>query len=345
MFLLPLRINNPEGMNKELFRTVVNAGKASDLITPDDAVLFMGSCFAGNMGAFMSEARFPVAINPFGVLYNPMSIGHAFNALIQNATPTSGDLFFNNDLWHSFFHHGKFSHPDREVAVEQIQEATLAGHLFLKKTRFLVITFGSAYVYEHKGLQQVVANCHKFPETEFSRYLLEPEEIVEAYKDLIVRLRVFNPALNIIFTVSPVRHLKDGAHGNQLSKAVLLLAVEKLTTLFEKVTYFPAYEIVLDELRDYRFFDEAMTQPNPVAVKYVWQRFMESSLSADAQHFFKEMQQIIRARNHRPSGHATTGQLLFIQNTLELIDSLSVRYPEAFLDDDRDHFKKILEKF
>jgi hypothetical protein len=332
-------------MNKEIFRTLVPVSKAPELMTPEDGVLFMGSCFAGNMGKYMSDARFSVLINPFGVLYNPISIADAFTAFIENSTPAKEELFFHNELWHSFSHHGQFSHPNPIEVIEKIQDSTSKGHNFLKKARFLVITFGTSYVYEHKKMQRVVANCHKFPDSDFSRYRLEPEEIIEAYKDLIIKLRVFNPDLNIVFTVSPIRHMKDGAHGNQVSKSVLLLAVEKLTALFEKVWYFPAYEIVLDELRDYRFYDEAMTHPNDIAVKYIWNKFMEATFSHESQNYYKEVQKVIRARNHQPSVHNTDQAHLFFQNSLDLVDSLSDQYPHVNLHGDREYFKKMLSTY
>lgn len=332
-------------MNHNQFRTIVSVPKAPVLINPGHRVLFIGSCFAGNMGKFMGDARFPVSINPFGVLYNPFSIGGALQSLMNKTIPEETDLVFYNGLWHSFFHHGSFSNPEPSEVIAKVSEATLTGHQFLKNASFAVITFGTAYVYEHTKLQRVVANCHKFPENDFNRYLLDVDDIVDAYKDLIVQLRVFNPELNIIFSVSPVRHLKDGAHGNQLSKAVLLLAVEQLTMLFEKVWYFPAYEIVLDELRDYRFYDEVMTQPNEMAVKYIWNRFVESTFSKEAQSYNKEIQKIISARNHRSSGFVTPEYRLFLQNTLELIHSLSARYPQASLESDREFFQQKLNSF
>lgn len=330
-------------MNKTLFRTPVTVAKTSDSIRPGDGILFMGSCFAGNMGRFMVEARFPALVNPFGVLYNPFSIARAFNAMMDLQIPDESELVYNNGLWHSFYYHGNFSHPEATEVVRQIRETTLLSHTLLKNARFLVITFGTAYVYEHRDLHQVVANCHKFSESDFNRYLLDPEDIIAHYKELIVALRVYNPTLHIIFTVSPVRHLKDGAHGNQLSKSVLLLAVEQLTSLFDKVWYFPAYEIVLDELRDYRFYDAAMTQPNDIAINYIWEQFMDATFSKEAHDYYNEVQKVIRARLHRHTGHKTAEYRMFLQKTLDLVRSLSTRYPKALLDSDRKLFESKLE--
>ncbi len=327
-------------MNTELFRTVVPINKAPSLISPFDYVIFMGSCFANKMGKFMSEARFPVMINPYGVLYNPVSISQSFESIINNTPVNEDQLFYTNGLWHSFFHHGKFNNPDQDIIIQQINNATFNAHNFLKHARFVIITFGSSFVYEHKHLNKVVANCHKFHEDNFIRYILEPDEIIDLYKDLIVKLRVFNPEINIILTISPVRHLKDGAHGNQLSKAVLLLALEKITSLFEKTWYFPAYEIMLDELRDYRFYDDAMTQPNETAIKYIWSRFTETNFSCEGKNFIKEVQKVIRARNHRHSGHNTVAYRAFLRQSLDLIYSLSARYPGINLESDLDFFQQ-----
>ena len=310
----------------------VTVAKTSDSIRPGDGILFMGSCFAGNMGRFMVEARFPALVNPFGVLYNPFSIARAFNAMMDLQIPDESELVYNNGLWHSFYYHGSFSHPEATEVVRQIRETTLLSH-----------TLGTAYVYEHRDLHQVVANCHKFPESDFNRYLLDPEDIIAHYKELIVALRVYNPTLHIIFTVSPVRHLKDGAHGNQLSKSVLLLAVEQLTSLFDKVWYFPAYEIVLDELRDYRFYDAAMTQPNDIAINYIWEQFMDATFSKEAHDYYNEVQKVIWARLHRNTGHKTAEYRMFLQKTLDLVRSLSTRYPKSLLESDRKLFESKLE--
>ncbi|GAO28017.1 GSCFA domain-containing protein [Geofilum rubicundum] len=307
-------------------------------------MLFIGSCFAGNIGQKMADARFFTMVNPYGVLYNPLSVAGAIEAIMENRMVTADDLVERDGLWHSFMHHGRFSHPDLTTAVTRINQSTEEAHRFLQQAEYVMVTFGTAYVYEHKLEQRVVANCHKFPDFDFNRYLLEPEEIIEVWKDLIVRLRVFNPAIKIFFTVSPVRHWKDGAHGNQVSKSVLFLAVDKLVHLFEKVSYFPAYEIVMDELRDYRFFDAAMMHPNEVAVDYVWQRFSQSRLSPEAQNYLQEVSKIVRARLHRPSGYPTASYQGFVQKTLEHLFELSRRYPAARLEDDKKWFQNILDQ-
>jgi hypothetical protein len=331
-------------MEKELFRLPVEVLKADNLIETKDKSLFIGSCFANNMGKFMDEARFPVMLNPFGVLYNPMSIANTINSLINPFDKDNLELEFNNGLWHSFFHHGMFSRPTQEETIAEIQNAVSKTALFLKETHYLVLTFGTSYVYEHKEKARIVANCHKFDANMFNRYLLEPDEIVETYTDLIVRLRVYNPSLKIILTVSPVRHLKDGAHGNQISKSALLLAIEKIVERFDGVVYFPAYEIVMDELRDYRFYDAVMIQPNETAIKYIWEKFVNAYFSDEAQNYYNQVQKIIKARNHRLSGFVNENSRTFIYNTLKHIDLLISQFPYVLLEQDRKYFLKILDQ-
>jgi len=331
-------------MQKDPFRTVVQISRSQNLINVDSSVLFIGSCFADNVGNKMAEARFSTMVNPYGVLYNPLSVASSLDAMIDRSLITQEDLVERDGLWHSFMHHGRFSHSDLNTVVNNINNATKRANSFLKDIEYLAVTFGTAYVYEHKMEQRVVANCHKFPESDFNRYLLEPDEIIDIWKDLIVRLRIFNPSIKIIFTVSPVRHLRDGAHGNQVSKSVLFLALDKLVNLFSKVNYFPAYEIVMDELRDYRFYDQAMTHPNQVAIDYIWQRFTQTQLSGEAQNFVKEISRITKARSHRPIGNNTDAYISFVQQTLDKIHFLSRRYPSVDLEDDLLWFQDILDR-
>lgn len=330
-------------MEKDLFRTVVPIPKYSNLIETKDKILFIGSCFASNMGKFMEEARFPVMVNPFGVLYNPMSISWTINSLLTQFDAGDLNLVYDNGLWHSLFHHGKFSCKTPEETVNEINSVSKETGLFLKEIDYLILTFGTSFVYEHKEKVHIVANCHKLNENLFNRYMLEPEEIIETYTDLIINLKVYNPNLKIILTVSPVRHLKDGAHGNQVSKAVLLLAIEKLITRFEGVFYFPAYEIVIDELRDYRFYDSAMIQPNETAVKYIWEQFMNAFFSDEATNFYRQVQKIIKARNHRLSGNVSENLQIFINNTLTRIESLMKQFPYTLLEQDRRYFINSLQ--
>jgi len=321
------------------FHTTVTIKKSDTSISVNSGVLFMGSCFAENIGNIMAENRFPVLINPHGVLYNPFSIATSLKQILANSPINENELFFLNDLWHSFMHHGRFSQPDAAETVRLINEATNRAHQFIQKCRFIVITLGTAMVYEHKETGRIVANCHKFPSQTFNRYRLNIEEITTELKESIISLRWLNPKIHVILSVSPIRHLKDGAHGNQLSKSTLLLAVDRLTDLFENISYFPAYEIMMDELRDYRFYDAGMTHPSDTAIKYIWKRFSETYLTNDARSFALEAGKIAKARHHRPSNTNTPAYRDFLFKALEATNSLSQRYPEALLENDKKWFQ------
>ncbi len=323
------------------FRTIVTVPDAEHKIEISSGVFLIGSCFSDNIGEYLTETRFPALVNPFGVLYNPLSIKHAFYNILENRVTTTNNLFHLNDLWHSFQHHGKFSHPDASIATANINKSTLDAHSFLKKAEFIIITFGTAFVYYHKELQQVVANCHKFPHDNFTRKLITTEEIVNEWEKLITKLRAFNPKVKLIFTVSPVRHWKDSAHGNQISKSILLLAIEKLKLQFENIWYFPAYEILLDELRDYRFYKTDMLHPNETALNYIWKRFSESTLSDEARHYYKEAKKIQLARQHKLIGHPSSSFKQFVQQTIENINRLSDQYPSSLIKKDKEYFEKL----
>jgi hypothetical protein len=326
------------------FHTSITIKKADTSISVNSGVLFMGSCFAENIGNIMAGNRFPVMINPHGILYNPSSIATSLKQILANSPINENELSFLNDLWHSFMHHGRFSQPEAAETVRLINEATNRAHQFILKCHFIVITLGTAMVYEHKETGRVVANCHKFPPQTFNRYRLNIDEITTELKEAIISLRSLNPKINIILSVSPIRHLKDGANVNQLSKATLLLAVNRLTSLFENISYFPAYEIMMDELRDYRFYDAGMTHPSDTAIKYIWKRFSETYLTNDARSFTLEAEKIVKTRNHRPSNVNSPAYRDFLFKALEATNSLSQRYPEALLENDKEWFQAQLNQ-
>ncbi len=257
------------------FRTQVDIAHAKEEISYQDRILFLGSCFSDHISEKMASYGFAVTSNPFGTLYNPLSIAACLSILLSDDAVTEAEdwakhTVSHDGLWHSFLHHGRFSHADKETFIEQIATSIHAGRAALRDATTLIITFGTAWVYEHNG--QIVSNCHKIPEAAFTRRRLLIDEIVAVWQPLLDRLAA--QGKRVIFTVSPIRHKRDGFPANQLSKATLLLAIEQLGT------YFPAYEIVLDELRDYRFFAEDMVHPSSVAVDYVWERFAETYFSA-----------------------------------------------------------------
>lgn len=256
-----------------------------------ERILLLGSCFAENIGAKLAENKFNVDINPFGTLYNPASIAAALRMLLHPERFTANDLFRHEGVYHSFTHHSRFSSTSETECLEKINDRLFASAQEIRKTGYMVITLGTAYVYRLKSSGQVVANCHKLPEKMFDRSMLSVAEIVSEWKELLLSLWEQCPDLKILFTVSPIRHWKDGAHGNQLSKATLLLAADTLQTAYpERIAYFPAYEIMMDELRDYRFYATDMLHPSELAVDYIWQRLQKISYPMKRKAFLKNGQ-------------------------------------------------------
>lgn len=319
------------------FRTEIQISKPPIQIRYADKLCFLGSCFAEAIGERFKESRLITQINPFGILYNPVSVAQSIDMLMNPKEIEKSELHQKDGLWHSFHHHGKFSSPDKDLAVRQINKSLHEGSIFLKEANVLFITFGTSYVYEHINLQKVVSNCHKFPASDFNRYRLEVEEVVAQYKNLIVQLSVYNPSIQIVFTISPVRHWKDGAHGNQISKSVLLLAVDQLVELFNNVHYFPSYELVLDDLRDYRFFNEDMIHPNKLATDYIWDK-IQIWFDDTTKRFCNATTQLTKARNHKPLFPDSEEYSNFLESTLERVNKLIDQYPEANFVNDRDFF-------
>jgi len=321
------------------FRTVVKLRESDIKISYDSTLLFLGSCFSENIGDRFKDRHFSIEVNPFGVLYNPDSVKQGLEILLKKRLFDESVLFGYQGRWHSFFHHSRFSMPDKSSALEQINRNIIKGHETLKRADFLFITFGTAWVYENVDDGNIVANCHKLPASHFRRYRLEVEDIVKSYSELIDELKALNPDINIIFTVSPVRHLKDGAHGNQLSKSVLLLAVEELVRENENVDYFSAYELVMDDLRDYRFYAEDMVHPGKLAVDYIWDRLSEVYFDSKAKSFVKEIEKILKARAHRPFNKNGPEYNKFAGGVLERLEKLEKQFPGVDVEELTDFFR------
>ena len=286
----------------------------------------LGSCFIENIGKLLIDNKFNVDLNPFGVLYNPVSIRRAIDILLQQKEFTKNDIFFHNGLYHSFFHHGSFSDIDKDKCLEKINTQLRHSVQSLRNTDVLFITFGTAYVYRSKEKNMVVGNCHKLPSSHFDRYRLSVDDIVKEWDDLIQRLREINPSLQILFTISPIRHLRNGAHDNQLSKSTLLLAIDELAQSNQGIHYFPSYEIVLDELRDYRFYNEDMVHPNNVAINYIWQRFAETYFREDTLSIIEEWAKIHLALNHKAFNPESDGHKYFLRQTLLKLKAFNEKY-------------------
>ena len=260
------------------FRTIIDINKSFP-ISHSDKIMLLGSCFSDNIGQCLACRGFDVCINPFGTLYNPASILQALSDLIDKEKFDEGEVFEYNGLWHSFRHHSKFSKQTKEEALNIINHKFAKAKEFLEETKVLIITFGTAFVYSNIETSEIVANCHKLPAKNFERYRLDVDQIVKEWGVFLSGFEEKFPGLKIIFTVSPIRHLADGAHGNQISKSTLLVAVDKLLECLSFTSYFPSYEIMMDELRDYRFYAADMKHPSDVAVQYIFERFSDTYFS------------------------------------------------------------------
>lgn len=322
------------------FRTVVDILPSEVIISHHQSLLLMGSCFAQSIGEKLAGAKFCTTVNPFGVLYNPSSIKKALERMLSGRMYDECDLFEYQGRWHSFEYHSSFSFETKEKTLKNMNEQLSVVAESVKNTDFLLFTFGTAWVYRLQESGEVVSNCHKLPAKMFIRLRLNVEEIVHDYKELITTLRKINPKVKVIFTVSPIRHWKDGANENNLSKAVLLLSVEALCKELEAVYYFPSYEIVLDELRDYRFFAEDMFHPSSQAIDYVWERFSETYFSVETKNLLKQIEKIRQSASHRPFAPDTEEYRKFVYQQLQIIAKLEQRYPTLKLDIEKNKFQQ-----
>jgi hypothetical protein len=325
-------------------RTTFPVNPSRSKINYDTPVLFIGSCFAEEIGSRMTEGKMNVMINPTGIVYNPHSVGNTIDIVLGNRIFTEDDIYKYDSKHLSFSHSTDFSSESKSKALNRINSSTSDANHFLKKARFLIISFGTARIYRFKESNKIVSNCHKLPQSFFSREMLTVEEIISDWSGILDRLHSFNNDLHVIFTISPVRHWKDGAHGNQLSKSILFLAVEKLLEHQKVEGYFPAYELVMDDLRDYRFYADDMLHPSQAAVEYIWKIFSDCYFETGTMELWKEVQGIAKARNHRLFSDSPTGKKEFANHILEKIAAIEKKHPDINLARERSHFLKMISE-
>lgn len=325
-----------------LFRTDIDIPKSNSKITYNSRSVFIGSCFTENIGNKLFELKFPVDINPFGIQYNPKSVKNSLDLLIDKKVFAQDDIHFANEQWYSFYHHSKFSNSDKEKCLNKINSGINYSSKFLRNADILFITFGTAWVYQLKETKEIVSNCHKLPANQFNRLLLDVDDIYNDYLILIKRLLQLDSKLKIIFTVSPIRHLKDGAVENQISKSTLILAVNKLKKHFDNVEYFPSYEIMMDELRDYRFYADDMFHINKTAINYIWKKFSETFFDDNTSNIILKIEKIIRNKNHKPFNPESQQYKDFLKSNLDKINNLLQQYPYINLEDEKHFFNDSL---
>ena len=306
-----------------LFTTPVNI-KPNKSIDHNSRIVMLGSCFAENIGKKLIDCGFNVVMNPMGILYNPISIHNALQRIIEGREFTEDELFYHNGLWASFMHHGSFSHSDKNEALRIMNERLHQAHQQLQNATHLIITFGSAEVYEHNG--QVVANCHKLPSRQFTHRLLSTNEITTPYYSLFPAPYSLLP----IFTISPVRYLGEGAHHGQINKATLLLATDQICCE-TGADYFPSYEIMMDELRDYRYYATDMIHPSEVAIDYIFERFTTTYLTEEAIRTAEEIKKIKKSLSHRPLHPDSEEYQKFKKKLSQQIDMITEKYPNIKL--------------
>ena len=306
----------------------MKTGENRSWLHHSDSVVLLGSCFSDNMGGKMHGALINALVNPMGTLYNPMSIASGVQRLIECRPMAGQELFMQSGVWNSYDFHSRYSLPDKQVTLDRMNQRIELGHKTLRQAQLLTITLGTAIVYRLRSTGQVVANCHKVPQHEFERKMASVPEMAQVLDGMLTALHQFNPNLRIIFTVSPIRHIADGLDVNSLSKASLRVAIQNaIVSHQEYCDYFPAYEIMLDDLRDYRFYTSDMVHPSDVAVEYIWQAFQATYLDDRSALAVARCERVHKRLQHRPMSANRETVERFNNDTASVVRNLIKEYP------------------
>ena len=305
------------------FRTEIEKIETSVSIDYSSKLFLIGSCFTDNIGKLLDSNKFNILTNPFGVLYNPISVSNSVKNIINKKEYKEQDLIFNNGVWVSLDHHGSFSNISKRACLDSVNQSVKESYAFLQKTDVVFITLGTAWVFEYKKINKTVANCHKIPAKDFNRRLLTVHEIETELENLFIELRKINNKINVVVTISPIRHIKDGLHQNQISKSTLLLAANSLVNKFDYVSYFPSYEIILDDLRDYRFFSDDLVHLSEMAKQYVWRKFAETYIEKTSLDLMSKIEKIQKAAHHRPFNIESEKHQAFIKSQIKRIEQIT----------------------
>lgn len=327
------------------FRTQITTLRPDFFLSHQTKLMLFGSCFAENIGSELIRNKFDVNVNPFGIQYNPLSITEGIDRLLMTKRFTEEELDYNNHQYHSFMHHGDFSHSDVKLCLDKINTVYNQATFDILKTDVFLITFGTAYVYKLKENNQVVTNCHKFPSTHFTRTLLTIDEVFKSWTGTIDKILSRKPDCKFIFTVSPIRHLRDGAHDNQISKSILHIAISYLMKRYpSSVYYFPAYEIMIDDLRDYRFYADDMLHPSKLAIEYIWMKIKEMYFNSSTINILSEWNELNKALNHKPINTDSPQYLRFLDQTLTKIVDFQNKFPFIHLSGEIEDLKQKIEQ-
>lgn len=326
------------------FRTEINFDSPYFLIEHFHKIFSIGSCFAENISNHLIENKFKVLCNPFGVVYNPASIYNSIRKSIQQYEISDSEIIYHQEEWHSFLHHSNFSSIEKSQLVSRANQSFSDSNKFLLNTDILIITYGTANVYKLKKENFIVSNCHKLHSSEFDNFLLSVEEIKNYTLKIISEVENFRPNIKFIFSVSPVRHLKDGLVKNSQSKAALILGINDAIRGLKNCFYFPSYEILLDDLRDYRFYNEDLIHPNDIAIKYIWEIFFDKMFSQDCKNILQEISPVLEAKRHRIRNTNSKASMDFFQNIVKKLKYLSNKYPYISFNEEMNYFLTLLNK-
>ena len=314
------------------FKTTIDIPHSLFEISHAQNGIAIGSCFTTNIGNRLQAAKFPIFVNPLGTVYNPVSVAQTIDLLLGEIPFDEQQIFFANGVWQSYYLHTSFSSVEKQEVLCSFNSVKNTFTKKFQNIEYLILTLGTAWIYELKESGLIVNNCHKTPASQFIRRKLSVDECVSVLETTISRLRKQNPDLQVIFTVSPIRHWKDGAHENQVSKSTLFLAIDELQKSTQNIHYFPAYELLMDDLRDYRFYDDDMLHPSATAIDYIWERFSETYFSAETQSLNQTIEKIQKALAHRPFNAESPEYKSFIEKTKVQCREIESQYPFIHFD-------------
>ena len=310
------------------FTTKITIEKSQHPISYQSKIVSLGSCFAENMGEKFDYFKFQNVVNPFGILFNPVSIERLIARVVNQEMFTENDIFFYNDLWHCFEVHSELSNPNKEAFLNSLNELLESTNNQITESTHFILTYGTSWIYRNKASQKIVANCHKVPQSQFVKEILSVATIEKSIQNTIDLIQKINPNCAFIFTISPVRHIKDGFVENQHSKAHLISAMHKIINYqLSIVNYFPSYEILMDELRDYRFYADDMLHPSQTTIDYIWLRFLENYISEEHHATIEEVSSIQKALAHRPFNPNSEAHQKFLNSLNTKIFRLKEQFP------------------
>ncbi|WP_020530830.1 GSCFA domain-containing protein [Flexithrix dorotheae] len=304
----------------QVFRTPIQQEILYPKINLHDPVLLLGSCFSDNIGHKLIDHKFQAKSNPFGIIFNPVSIFNLLECTLKTHDFAEEKLINSGEKWVHYDFHSSFCGQEKEALTAEIKTALNQTNDFVKHSKYLILTFGTAYVYRLKLSREIVANCHKMPSSLFEKELLTIEQITSAFKDIH---QLLPKDIKVILTVSPVRHIKDGFTNNFISKSTLRMACHQIESEFPNIHYFPSYEIMMDDLRDYRFYNSDMLHPSDVAIEYIWQQFSNAFFNEETKAFILRWEKLSKAINHRPFQKESNEYQQFLRKTIAKLEGIN----------------------